>query len=222
MSKAVSAARRHFPKAKQVEQAEAVVIDGKLYGTTELVMQMFSVTNRTVRNWQKEGLEYAAGGVPRFQNLFELADVVRWVGAHQPQAKSSKVGRLKGASASNLDDLDLATATKEDLDRLKVMEEVKKKRLENAEARGQLIPAEDQDRAMAEQAVLHRGQYLDDFEVLPGALEGQTKNQIKAFLRGHYERRMKNLHDFITKEFDMPDWLNHKIHELIEREVEVE
>jgi hypothetical protein len=218
MSKALKAARRHFPKAKEVALADTVVIDGKLYGTTEFIMQLFGVTNRTLTNWRKEGLEYAAGGVTGYQNLFELTEVVRWVGAHQSQSKSSKAVKLKAPSANNLDDLDLATATKEDLDRLKVLEDVRKKRLERLEARGQLIPAEDQDRAMAEQAVIHRGQYLDDLDVLPTALENRDQSYIRRFLDNHYERRMETVHAFITKAYDMPDWLGRKIHELIEEE----
>jgi phage terminase Nu1 subunit (DNA packaging protein) len=215
--------RKAVPGTSEIRGTEAVFADGRILVTVKFLEDYFNVSARTVRNWQKMGLVPAASKVSVVV-LYDLHETIEWHRTsiskrHSANAKMEK--RKPSGDTPPLDpidpnNVDLATASIETLERLAKIEDVHKKRLQNAKERGELIPAEDTDRAMAEQAVIHVTQYSDDLDTLPAALANKSETYIFTFLEKHYERRIGNAHDFMQKVFDAPDWLWRKIKELID------
>ena len=213
--------RKAVPGASEIRATEAVFVDGKILVTVKFLEDYFRVGARTVRNWQKMGLVPAANKAS-VAVLYDLHDTIKWHDTsiskrHSANAKMEKP-KDDGAPLPAIDpnNVDLSTASIETLERLAKIEDVHKKRLQNAKERGEVIPAEDTDRAMAEQAVIHMTHYADDLDTLPAALANKSESYIANFLSGQYERRISNAHDFMQKVFDAPDWLWTKIKELID------
>lgn len=214
--------RKALPEARDIRALEAFFVDGKILITAAGLADFFNVGRRSISLWQKRGLtpEVSKNGLVA---LFDLNLAIKWNAENVSQKHSAwgKGEKSPKQSEENLPPvdpatIDLATASIETLDRLKAIEDVTNKRLKNAKERGDLVPAEDLDRAMAEQGVLHVTYYMDDLESLPAALAGKTEAQISAFLEPHYARRIENAHTFISKVFDAPDWLFRKIKELMD------
>lgn len=73
---------------------------------------------------------------------------------------------------------------------------LKRKNLE-----GSLVESDDLDKAMAEQAVLHKTDKLNDEKVLPTLLEGKTSSEISDILQEHNQERLDHFDRLINKEF---------------------
>ena len=222
--KIIAKLRKQFPEASDIKDAGAVWVDGRLFVTNEFAQQFFGVVRRTITGWVGRGMP----GKVQLDSMVVVWDFAQMLSWHSQNIDSGKgmgakhnalVAEVRSAAnprVADLSDVDPRTADVETLERLKKYEDLKKIRLQNAELEGSLIPAEDQDRAMAEQAVIHLVQYQDDFEALPPALAMKSEAFIRQFLDQHYERRIDAVHSFITKEFDVPDKLHVKILEFIE------
>lgn len=224
MSKTLGKLKRVFPDATEIHQADVFVVDGKVYCTVNFIMEFFGVARRTVAGWQAKGLPCAATAQTAI-NAYDLVDTINW---HAANIDQNKVRRSNTASAAkgvippppndltDITTVDEKRADIETLDRLKKFEDLRKVRLSNAVTAGELIPAEDTDRAMAEQGVIHVTYYMDDLDTLPSALANRSESYIANFLEQHYERRIDNAHEFIRKVFDVPNWFYKQILNLME------
>lgn len=79
---------------------------------------------------------------------------------------------------------------------------LKRKNLE-----GQLVEAEDLDKAMAEQAILHKTDKINDEKVLPTLLEMKSASEISKILYEHNQERLSHFDKIINKEFSCPETL---------------
>lgn len=79
---------------------------------------------------------------------------------------------------------------------------LKRKNLE-----GQLVEAEDLDKAMAEQAILHKTDKINDEKVLPTLLEMKPASEISKILYQHNQERLAHFDKIINKEFTCEETL---------------
>lgn len=222
----IKKAKKYFSEANEIVPADVMWVDGKMIVTKSFMTRFFDVVPRSVTGWSNKGMP----GVYKVDTQtvwYDFAKVFAWhtenvASTPGPSRKpNAPVTQLKNTVTSRGVDLSEAspeTADIETLERLKKYEDLKKIRLTNAELEGSLIPAEDQDRAMAEQAVIHLVQYQDDFEVLPPALANKSEAFVRSFLDDHYERRIASVHTFITSEYPEPDQFRRELIKLIEGE----
>jgi phage terminase Nu1 subunit (DNA packaging protein) len=84
---------------------------------------------------------------------------------------------------------------------------VKLNEIKLAEAEGRVVDANDLDKAMAEQAIMHKTDKINDENLLPILLENKSKDEIKKLLIEHNSERLKMLDALIKKEFEAPTTL---------------
>jgi len=152
--------------------------------------------------------------VPSIPSLavYDLAEVNAWKGTNIQTKMSPK--RLEDASrevhkedsATDSDEPSkdtLGYALREIIAKTTTAEEqakiyaLKRKSLE-----GGLVPAGELDRAMAEQALLHKSDKLHDEATLPQLLEGKSVAEIRDIMRTHHTKRLNRLDELINKQYD--------------------
>jgi response regulator RpfG family c-di-GMP phosphodiesterase len=77
---------------------------------------------------------------------------------------------------------------------------------------GGLVPAGELDRAMAEQALLHKSDKLHDESTLPQLLEGKSISEIRDIMRTHHTKRLNRLDELINKQYNS----KLSLHDLVE------
>jgi hypothetical protein len=80
-------------------------------------------------------------------------------------------------------------------------------RLKRQALEGSLVEADDLDKAMAEQAILHKTDKINDEKVLPTLLAGKDANEIAILLHEHNQERLTHFDRIINKEFKAPETL---------------
>lgn len=79
--------------------------------------------------------------------------------------------------------------------------------LKHEALKGSLVDAEDLDRAMAEQAIMHKTDKINDEKVLPTLLENKTASEIAEILHEHNQERLSHYDRLINKEFKQKETL---------------
>ncbi len=171
---------------------------------------LFKVSKRMLQKYKEEkGLEHHPSSV-KGAIVYDLVYAIKWYLAVTNKLLITKqVAPVKENSSQEY-------ASKMNKLEYQIKEQkLSTDKLKHAELDKTLVKAEDLDRSMAEQAVLHKTQYLDDLELLPIALDGMERDEISVFLNEHYSARIKNVSTFIVKLFDKPNFLYNKIMELL-------
>jgi hypothetical protein len=82
---------------------------------------------------------------------------------------------------------------------------------------GELISIEDIDKAMAEQAVLHKTDIVNSEKIFPNLLENLEKSEIVKILKDQNQQRLESLDALIKKEFKCEETLYEVIIEVLEK-----
>lgn len=179
---------------------------GKIFFTTKGIMAFFNISDKTVSNWKKQGLEKSEYSMPRM-DLYGLEAVIAWkmINVDSSNNKKGTSGSPKiGANGeTDYSDVPIKNLPEHEADRRTKITKMEAEEVKLLELRGSLIPTDDVDKAMADQAVMHKSQYIDDLDTLPTILENKPKQEISVILDRHYERRLNNAVDFIGKEYEI-------------------
>lgn len=172
--------------------------------------KLFKVSKRMLQKYKEEkGLEHHKSSV-KGAVVYDLVYAIKWYFACTDKLLITRqVAPVKENSGHEL----ITKMNKLDHDIKE--QKLKTDKLKHDELNKTLVKAEDLDRSMAEQAVLHKTYYVDDLELLPIALDGMKKDEISEFLNEHYTARLENASSFIQKLFDKPNFLYNKIMELL-------
>ena len=188
-----------------------------LYVPSKAIEAYFGISDKTLINWKKKGLEKAVYSISKL-DLFDISYVNGWKTVNvNPVGKN--ITKISDDGSADESEKDIEEVSEQEADRRLKIWKVKMEELKHKELLGELVRAEDVDRAMAEQAVLHKAQLIDDLDTLPAMLENKSKAEIANILENHYERRMKNLSDFISKEYEDSDVMARAIHSFIMGEI---
>jgi len=180
---------------------ESYMIDGKLYVTTSFVSAFFQTDPRNIRNWKKDGLSSKKERGIR-QDLFLFNEVYKWTRENIDKGKS-RAGKKKKESVEDMmeepnlrhiDDLSF-----EEAERRKKIAELKLANIKIAKEEGLLIEADDVDKAMYEQAIMHITKINNDEKIIP-ILLSLTEEQVKN-LKEHNKDHIDLLHSQIEQRF---------------------
>lgn len=202
-----------YPEHK-VLQCDSYKIGTKVLVTENFLADFYEVHKRSIHVWRTKGLKADPMSLKNL-NLYNLVDVLKW---HNDTIVGKSTIFKADGEVNREANLPLDEVSSDEADRRKKIEEVKKMLKINAELSGSLVKAEDLDRGMAEQAVIHKGQYMDDLVQLPSILEKRSKGEIANFLEQHYQKRMQNISTFIHKTFDIPDHFYTEINKILNEE----
>jgi len=193
----------HQDKVFVLEKGTILILEDEL-------AKLFKVSKRMVQNYKEKGLEHHKTSV-KGAIVYDLVYAMKWYYAVTEKTieTEQKAPPIRDSGQElNMKMLIIDHETKEQ----KLMTE----RLKYKELAKTLVKAEDLDRSMAEQAVLHKTYYMDDLELLPVALDGMDRDGISTFLNEHYKTRVENAQSFIKKTFKLPNHLYTKVMELIQ------
>ena len=192
--------------------ADSFIINGELLCSVSFFVALYSVDRRQIPKWVKLGLKPHKFSLPKLL-LFNPLDLVLW---HKANIKStSKASKFADTGKYDKDEseLDLKDVSKDEADRRLQIQKVLIEGLKHKELQGQLVRADDLDKTLAEQAVMHKVCYMEDLETLPTLLQGMSKEEITDFLQDHYANRMENARELITKVYAEEDTL----HEIVKK-----
>jgi len=192
-----------FPEL-DIVQCECFMIGAKVLVTERFLSDFYGVSGRAIRLWREKGLPLDAITVKHL-NLYNLSVVINW-----------NLKNIKQKSKSSFIDEDINTelhknikeVTKEEADRRLQIQKVLIEQLKHDELVGKLVRADDLDKTLAEQAVMHKVSYMEDLETLPTLLQDMSKSSISNFLQDHYANRMENALTLMTKVFKEEDTLH--------------
>jgi len=199
---------------------ETFVIEDKTLVTIPFLEKLYGLSRRQIGNWQTMGMEKSEYSQPRLV-LFDLAYVMKW---KQENIKESYSRRTDGVRGIKVDrdgkaderDLPIDEVSKDEAERRQMILKAKNEEIKLKEAQGELVKAEDTDKAMAEQAAIHVAQYQNDLKLFPIILANKSQGEIKEIIDEHYEERIRNLNKLIHKVFDIPETVHDMILEIIE------
>ena len=187
-----------FPEL-DIKPCEAFMVGSKVLVTENFLSDFYGITGRTVRVWREKGLQLDAITVHNL-NLYNLIDVIHW---HLVNVKAgSKSAKIKVQDYDYENDesnVDLENVSKDEADRRLQIQKVKNEEIKHKELIGQLIPAENTDKAMAELGAIHVAQYRGDLKLLPMLLENKPKHEITKLLDDHYQARIEDMHKLANK-----------------------
>lgn len=136
----------------------------------EQIAAMFGVAPKTIVEWQEQGMPIAQRGGPGVASEYESADCIRWLCDRE----------LKKAQAERPQDR-LARAQAERIE------------MENAEKRGQLIPASLLEPKMRAAMIAAREAWIDSPPRIASDCVGRTHDEIEQILDGEFAQLLERL-----------------------------
>ena len=170
---------------------ECVIYNKKLLVTKAGALNILSITSRRFSILITNGL------LPyhNHDSLYEVVYLIKFYEQYSKEVIPSQfIIERDVITPEQLEECDI-----EELDRQYKLEKVKIERVKYQELTGSLVKADDLDRTTAEQAILHKVNYMDDLEVLPTMLEKMERDEISTFLNNHYTKRMDDMRILLTK-----------------------
>jgi phage terminase Nu1 subunit (DNA packaging protein) len=185
--------------------------------TSRYLQQIWGVTDRTIRNYIKEGMPVSDISSSKFK-IFDLIECINWRMSQIDMSKSnvSKATQKENETESGEESVAKANRDKIIADAKKAIHEANVSEMKEKNMRDELISADDVDKAMAEQAVIHKTDIINSEKILPLILENKSSAEITQELVGHNSERIKELNKLIKKEFDCDETLFEIIQEVIE------
>lgn len=209
--------------------------DGRRYVSRRDLRRIWGCTDEAIKGYVRKGMPQVdlialtAEGVERAKKLnpkyelslpkmaiYDLAEVNAWKDNNVEIKMSTK--RLRDATAEVHEEDRLTDSDEENNPSLKgyalreiiakteqAEEQAKISTLKRKALEGQLVEAEDLDKAMAEQAILHKTDKTNDEKVLPTLLEMKPAGEIAAILYEHNQERLAHFDKIINKEFSCPE-----------------
>ena len=198
-------------------------MSNKIVAKAELA-QALKVKIRQLGNYVKQGMPIHSVG-KRNKQMFNVDVCLEWQRNNIDKTMSMKsksnlsIKRvLKETKETKEVEVDIERKDNRDLqvnDALRKLKaeaddaelKVKLNEIKLAEAEGRVVDANDLDKAMAEQAIMHKTDKINDENLLPILLENKSKDEIKKILIEHNSERLKMLDALIKKEFETPTTL---------------
>ncbi len=205
------------PKIK-IKIEEKYLVDNREVVSSKYLQQIWGVTDKTIRNYITQGMPFLEESSSRFK-IFDLIECVTWRMETINLAKSnvSKVQQKESEKESTESEVFEANRQKILADAKKAMFDADSAEIKYKTLKGELISIEDIDKAMAEQAVLHKTDLLNGEKVLPIMLENKDKAEIANILKENNQQRLDDLDKLINKEFKCEETLYEVVQEVIEQ-----
>lgn len=218
--------RKQNPNVK-IGAANYYIVDDKIHVTTAFIQLHFQragkkLSTRQITNWEKAGLEKSPYS-KRTLKLYDFTYLLEWHSeniskSHSRRTKekdSEESGKNEPNTMGDIDNLSETNA-----DKFLKIEKLKEQMMKNAILLEEYVLADDVDKSMAEQAVIHISQFMNDKKTLPVLLENKDKAKISKLLEEHWHDHITDLNKLMHKEFDVDDTIYDAVKELTKRLVE--
>lgn len=201
-------------KWKKLEESGIKITLKRFIGDEEVVSRqeliaLWNKSDKTIQRNVKDGMPTHEASNTRFQ-IFSLKQAERWRDGNIDKVFSAKTDKLVSIpQQEDREDLEFKTdmerKLKADADKAEL--EVKLSALKLATAEGLVVDANDLDRSMAELAIVHKTDKIQDENLLPVLLENKNAGEIKKLLQEHNKKRLEMLDKLVNKEFQSENTL---------------
>ena len=205
-----------------VNSIESYEIDGKLYVNTKFLCAFFSKSEKQIGRWKKDGFPIAKK--PKeltFRgDVFNLQEAQDWVKYNIDKQKSQATQKNKEIEIDDISEEEVleqlanvdqrllkklismdVTLKKTVADANKAEEEAQISKLKRQQLEESLIDADDVDKALYEQAIMHKTKLDNDEKILPILLEMKTQEEIEHILHEHNSDHLDLLDRQIEQKF---------------------
>ena len=191
---------------KSVIERMAYVINKEMYGDREFVASLYNVTTRTIANWKKGGLHFHKLASVPHKELFKLTEVQDWHSQNISQAKATSTAKAKNRDNPQAESEPNHNGDIHKMDYVALEKEEKKMKVQLAkvkldEAEGRLVSAEDLDKALYEQAIMHVTKLSNDQKTLPVVLANKSQDEVKQLLTDHNSEHLDTLKANVQRKF---------------------
>lgn len=163
--------------------------------------KIWRVTPKTIQRYVADGMPRCDVLWKRNFQIFYLDECVEWKQANIDRKQSARVNKHKKIKQDTVeedvappppptDDNDMPI---EEAERREKVAKAKMAEIKLKEAEGLLIPADDLDKAMYEQAIMHKTDKSNDEKILPILLEMKNQEEIRDLLESHNDDRLELL-----------------------------
>lgn len=173
----------------KLEEEKVYFLDGKLLVKNTFIAKMKNMTLAGVRKWNLQSTEHLADRA----KLYDMDLVDEYCG--------------DTAKPPNEDDLELSEISTDEAERRKKINDVRIGDIKIKKELGELIDANDTDKAMAELAVTLKSHLITSEKILPLLLENKTRAEIIKVLTDHNYDILKELSYVFNVEFDCDETL---------------
>lgn len=196
------------PKNK-IKIEEKYLFDNREIVSSKYLQQIWGVTDKTIRNYLIQGMPYLIQESSSRFKIFDLIECITWRMETINLSKSnvSKMQQKESETETTESEVFEANRRKIIADARKAEADANSAELKFKNLNGELISIDDIDKAMAEQAVLHKTDLLNAEKVLPIVLENKTKAEIANILKTNNQKRLDELDKLIKKEFKCEETL---------------
>jgi phage terminase Nu1 subunit (DNA packaging protein) len=207
---------RQNPKTK-IQIEEKYILENREVVSSKYLQQIWGVTDKTIRNYISQGMPYLIEQSSSRFKIFDLIECITWRMETINMSKSnvSKVQQRESEKETTESEVFEANRKKIIADANKAEFDAKSAEIKYKNLSGELISIDDVDKAMAEQAVLHKTDLLNAEKVLPIILENKDKTEIANILRDNTQQRLDDLDKLIKREFKCEETLYEVIDEVI-------
>ena len=205
------------PKIK-IKIEEKYLLDNREIVSSKYLQQIWGVTDKTIRNYLTQGMPYLTQESSSRFKIFDLIECIAWRMETINLSKSnvSKLQQKESESETTENEVSEANRRKIIADARKAEADASSAELKFKNLNGELISIDDIDKAMAEQAVLHKTDLLNAEKVLPIVLENKSKAEIANVLKTNNQKRLDELDKLIKKEFKCEETLYEIIEAVID------
>lgn len=192
---------------KRLEVSYSYFLDGKRLVSRRELCSLWEVTEEAIRAYHRRGFKKHELSLPKLA-IYDLEESEAWRMANvQVNGGNALMKRRAQNTSAEEHEEHIDHISFDEADRRKKIVDLKAAQVKLAEAEGRLVDADDLDKAMAEQAIMHRTDKTNDEKVLPILLEGKTASEISQLLHSHNQERLSFYDQIINKEFSCKETL---------------
>ena len=205
--------KKEYPDA-DIKSIEVFSIEGKVCVSSAFLAQYWGISDRSMQDYRSRGLptsEYSIGVGRGALVLHNFNESIRWRLENVNQEMSAKSRGIEITKEDNAmqeemnEQNDMARKLKADADRAETEADLAIEKLKLV--RGETVNADDLDKAMAEQAVMHRTDKTNDEKILPIILENKKSSEISEILHEHNQERLDMFDKVVNRHFKCDETL---------------
>ena len=190
-----------------ITEEKVYFVNGVEFGTISYIMSKMQCSRSTIADWERKGLEEAQFSTRKLK-LFPMDDLISWYKANTDVKQSKRtnknisvnIGVEEEEDEDSEENTDLDKVTKQEAERRKEIEAVKKLMMQNKILNGENISIDDVDKNLATQAATHISHLSNSEKILPNLLENKSASDIQDILNEHNQMQIEQLYRITNKE----------------------
>lgn len=212
-------------EANNLQSDTAIYFNRRRVVSRRDLRRLWNCTDEMIKRYVTKGMPNSELSLPNFV-VYDLETVNEWRatninskrgGASTKARADAEAGFSYPATEELTEEGKKSHAVRQmiaDADR--AVESAQIAKLKRLTMEGALISAEDASKTLAEQAVIHVAQFMNDKKLLPVRLANKNPEEIRQLLDGHWAKHIADLNNLVTKEFDCDETLYDVVNPILE------